>query len=218
MDSRWKWETPLKWCFYLERCMLYKKSLEWWSKWEKLCTWKWKWSRVLLFTIPWTIAHQAPLSMGFSRQECWSGLPFPSSGDLPGPGIKPPSPALQADASPSEPPGKSLLYTWDSWKSVRVVFPMSSYWIILGLLLEFSDLHFLYLLIINRDPNLIFLLHGLMTQSNNYEIIVTSKVYEKKPSTVAQSTGFRDTPEFIHILCDLPREITLAIFINLTKF
>ena len=50
----------------------------------------------------------------------------------------------------------------------------------LGLLLEFSDLHSLSLLIINRDPNLIFLLHGLTTQSNNYEIIITSKVYEKK--------------------------------------
>ena len=46
---------------------------------------------------PWTIAHQAPLSMGFSRQEYWSGLPFPSPGDLANPGIKPGSPALQAD-------------------------------------------------------------------------------------------------------------------------
>jgi hypothetical protein len=44
--------------------------------------------------------------MGFSRQECWSGLPFPSPGDLPEPGIEPGSPALQADALPSEPPGK----------------------------------------------------------------------------------------------------------------
>ena len=44
--------------------------------------------------------------MGFSRQECWSGLPFPSPGDLPNPGIEPWSPALQADALPSEPPGK----------------------------------------------------------------------------------------------------------------
>ena len=55
---------------------------------------------------PWTVAYQAPPSMGFSKQECWSGLPFPSPGDLPGPGIKPGSPALQADALPSEPPGK----------------------------------------------------------------------------------------------------------------
>ena len=54
-------------------------------------------SRVRPFATPWTIAYQVPLSMGFSRQECWSGLPFPSSGDLPDPGIEPGSPALQAD-------------------------------------------------------------------------------------------------------------------------
>ena len=52
------------------------------------------------------IAHQAPQSMGFSRQEHWSGLPFHSPGDLPDPGIKSRSPALQADSLPSEPPGK----------------------------------------------------------------------------------------------------------------
>ena len=63
-------------------------------------------SRVRLFATPWTVAYQAPPSMGFSRQECWSGLPFPSPGDLPDPGIKPGSPVLQADALPSEPPGK----------------------------------------------------------------------------------------------------------------
>ena len=57
---------------------------------------------------PWTVAHQASLSMGFSRQEYCSGLPFPSPGDLPNPGIEPRSPALQADALPSEPPGKPL--------------------------------------------------------------------------------------------------------------
>ena len=50
------------------------------------------------------VAYQAPPSMGFSRQEYWSGLPFPSPGDLPNPGIKPGSPALQTDALPSEPP------------------------------------------------------------------------------------------------------------------
>ena len=51
---------------------------------------------------PWTVAHQAPLSMGFSRQEYWSGLPFPCPGDLPSLGIEPGSPALQADSLPSE--------------------------------------------------------------------------------------------------------------------
>ena len=63
-------------------------------------------SRVRLFVTPWTVACQAPPSMGFSRQEYWSGLPFPSPGDLPDPGTEPRSPALQADALLSEPPGK----------------------------------------------------------------------------------------------------------------
>ena len=63
-------------------------------------------SHVRLFATPWTEAYQAPPSMGFSRQECWSGLPFPSPGDLSDPGIEPGSPALSADTLPSEPPGK----------------------------------------------------------------------------------------------------------------
>jgi len=69
-------------------------------------------SRVRLFTTPWTVACQVPPStgfppsMGFSRQDCWSGLPFPSPGDLPDPGMEPGSPSLQADTLPSEPPGK----------------------------------------------------------------------------------------------------------------
>ena len=66
-------------------------------------------SRVQLFVTPWTVAHQAPLSMEFSRQEYWSGLPFPSPGDLPDPGIELGSLALQADVLPSEPPGKPLI-------------------------------------------------------------------------------------------------------------
>ena len=64
-------------------------------------------SHVRLFATPWTIAYHAPLSMGFSKQEYWSGLPIPSPKDLLDPGIKPRSPALQADALSSEPPGKS---------------------------------------------------------------------------------------------------------------
>ena len=55
---------------------------------------------------PWTVAHQAPLSMGFSRQQSWSSLPCPPPGDLPNPGIKPQSPALQVDSLLSEPLGK----------------------------------------------------------------------------------------------------------------
>ena len=59
---------------------------------------------------PWSVACQAPLPMEFSRQEHWSGLPFPTPGDLPNPGIKPGYPALQADSLRSELPGKRILY------------------------------------------------------------------------------------------------------------
>ena len=65
-------------------------------------------SCVQLFVTLWTVAHQAPLSMDFSRQEYWSGLPTPSPGDLPDPGINLGSPALQADSLPYESPGKPL--------------------------------------------------------------------------------------------------------------
>ena len=67
---------------------------------------------------PWTIAGQAPLSMGFSRQEYWGGLPFPSPGDLPDPGIEPMCPALAGRLFTSEPPGKPGLTSYS--------FPMSS--------------------------------------------------------------------------------------------
>ena len=73
-------------------------ELHWVSEWVKSL------SRVWLFTTPWTVAYQAPPSMGFSRQEYWSGLPFPSPEDLPDPGIERRSPAFQADALTSEPP------------------------------------------------------------------------------------------------------------------
>ena len=76
-------------------------------------------SCVQLFGTLWAVAHQAPMSMEFSRQEYWGGLPLPSPGDLPDPGIEPRSPTLQADALPSEPPGKlntmltnKLFYIW----------------------------------------------------------------------------------------------------------
>ena len=74
-------------------------------------------SRVQLFVIPWTLAHQAPLSMGFSRQDCWSELPFPSPGTfstfLPssGPEAEPTTPALACKPCTTEPPGKPNFYT-----------------------------------------------------------------------------------------------------------
>ena len=68
-----------------------------------------RFSHVQLFATLWTAARQAPLSMGFSRQECWSGLPCPPPGDLPNPGIKPvslSSPALAGGFFTTRPPGK----------------------------------------------------------------------------------------------------------------
>ena len=63
----------------------------------------------LTLLTPWTLAHQASLSIGFSRQEYWSELPFPSPGDLPDPGIERGSPTLQADSLLPEPPGKPYI-------------------------------------------------------------------------------------------------------------
>ena len=82
-----------------------------WNSCYNLSQGKWREADqcVQLFAILWTLASQAPPSMGLSRQEHQSGLPFPSPGGLPNPGIKPRSPALQADALCTEPPGKSNL-------------------------------------------------------------------------------------------------------------
>ena len=110
-------------------CMIYNNLIKYiFVKWKSL-------SHVQLFVIPWTVARQAPLSMEFSRQEYWSGLPFPSPGDLSGPGIKNGSAALQADSLPSGPPGKpiplqakvkqlplSLPDTFRIWKLLNTLF------------------------------------------------------------------------------------------------
>ena len=79
-------------------------------------------SRVPLFATPWNVAHQALLSMGFSRQEYWSGLPFPSPRDLPYPGIEPWSPALYTDSLQSEPPWNPVRqsYSWSKTSNCRM--------------------------------------------------------------------------------------------------
>ena len=77
-------------------------------------------SHVRLVVTPWTAAYQAPASMGFFRQEYWSGLPFPSPGNLPDPGIELGSPALQADSLPSKPPWKSAATHFQRGPSVQI--------------------------------------------------------------------------------------------------
>ena len=69
-------------------------------------------SHIQVVMTPWTVACQAPLSMESSRQEYWSGVPFPTSGDRPNTGIEPRSPSLQADSLPFEPPGKPVWFWW----------------------------------------------------------------------------------------------------------
>ena len=80
-------------------------------------------SHVRLFSTPWTVACQAPLPMGFPRQEYWSGLPFPPPEDLPNPEIEPRFPALQVDSSPSEPPGKPKNTGVGSLSLLQGIFP-----------------------------------------------------------------------------------------------
>ena len=82
----------------------------------------------------WTVARQAPLSMGFPRQEYWSGLPFPSPGDLPDPGIKSMSPALAGRFFTTEPPGKPRSINWLSGNKLGKIshFPPDT-WEVLSL-------------------------------------------------------------------------------------
>ena len=80
-------------------------------------------SHVQLFATPWTVAHQAPLSTEFSRPEYWSGLPCPPPGDLPNPGIKSRSPALNVDSLPSEPPRKPKNTGMGSLTLLQRIFP-----------------------------------------------------------------------------------------------
>ena len=80
-------------------------------------------SRVQLFTTLWTAARQAPLSVEFSKQEYWSGMPFPYPGDLPNTGIQPGSPALQADSLLSESPGKPKNTGVGSLSLLQGIFP-----------------------------------------------------------------------------------------------
>ena len=105
-NCSWPWFSSSQTGMYL-KCSGIKKHSIIWHTFELWCVCVCQsLSCVWLFTTPWTVVRQAPLSMEFSRQQYWSGLLFPAPGDLPDPVIKPRSPALQADSLQSEPPGK----------------------------------------------------------------------------------------------------------------
>ena len=91
MEKEREFQKTIYFCF-----IDYSKAFDCLSEWVKSL------SRVRLFATPCTVAYKPHLSMEFSRQEYWNGLPFPSPGDLPNPGIEPRSPALQEEALPSE--------------------------------------------------------------------------------------------------------------------
>ena len=122
-------------------------------------------SHAQLFATPWIVAYQAPPSIGFSRQEYWSGLPFPSPGDLPNPEIEPWSFTLQADTLPSKPPGKPISFL--GWPNTA---ENSSYW------------H-------SRAPNLgpsclsDYVLHSIFSQAS-YTQLLSSK--QTSPQTICQ--------------------------------
>ena len=97
-------------------------------------------SHVWLFASPWTVPYQAPPSMGFSRQEYGSGLPFPSPGNLPDPWIKPMSPVLQADTLPSEPP------VYRHKKEIQICFDLYLLW--------YSDTEVILLKLFNKWVNI----------------------------------------------------------------
>ena len=88
-------------------------------------------SCVQLFVTLWTLAHQAPISMKFSKQEYWKEQPFPSPGDLPDPEIEPRSPALQADSLPSEPHLASLPFPFSTGKHQFIIYICESVFLLL---------------------------------------------------------------------------------------
>ena len=111
-------------------------------------------SLVRLFATPWVVAYQAPMSMGFSRQEYWSGLPFPSPGYLPDPGIEPRSATLEADTLTSEPPREAHYhimtpfipnYPMRSALSEVNVVTLAFFWLV-SMVYSFPSFYFLFLL------------------------------------------------------------------------
>ena len=129
--------------------------------------------------IPRTVAYQVLLSMGFSRQEYWSGLPFPSPGDLPDPGTKPRSPALQADALPSEPQEKPTTPRWNTIyvtiqtytlkkQEFHITFLISTHFLFFSYSFSYilCNLFLFFFFLLNAGHNQLNKLHNLLKGHN----------------------------------------------------
>ena len=130
-------------------------------------------SCVRRFVTAWTVACQAPLSMGFSRQEYWSGLPFPSPGDLPNPGIELGSPALQAVSLPSEPLGKPTLI--DTYRQLTQCWVTATQRFIMVILYNFKNVNlFRFTLSLFRDK---FVPHWFYLGGNDQKGLIPPTYY-----------------------------------------
>ena len=199
-------------------------------------------SRVQLFATPWTVTYYVPPSIGFSRQEYWSGLPFPSPGDLPNPGIEPGSPTLRADALPSEPPGKGIpvellqddavkvlhstcqrLWKTQQWpqdwkRSVFIPIPKK------GNAKECSNDHTIAL-ISHVSKVMLKILQARLQQYMNHELPDVQAGFRKGRGTRDQIANIRwiikkaRVPEkHVSALLTMPKPLTLWITINFGKF
>ena len=108
-------------------------------------------SHIWLFATPWTVAYQAPPSIEFSRQEYWTGLPFPSPGVLPNPGMKPRSPTLQVDALPSEPPKKPISRRVNANNPCVLLCAMNSSAVFYIPFANEQHVHYLFMYIIHKE-------------------------------------------------------------------
>ena len=148
VPNPWKNDLPWNWSLAPKRLGTHRLFLK--DSWIILLLKCLLLSCVQFFVTPWIIVHQAPLSMGFPRQEYWSGLPFPSPGDKPDPGMELSSPALQANSLPSEPLGKPHFTTymcanvlWYFWKWVyHISIWLSSYFPFEIILIPICVTHF----------------------------------------------------------------------------
>ena len=123
---------------------------------DQLCMSTQSLSRVWLIVTSWTVAHQAPLSMGFSRQEYWSGLPFPPPGDLPNPGLDPVSPVLGGRFFTAEPPN-------------LFCFELDSIWMHFNIINIFSFHSFVYK-ILHRNSQITYLFWYPWEYNNNLNV------------------------------------------------